>query len=96
MKASIPGYFLAVCRPVPDVLLLLLHAVLDPRSAGCGCHCARAGGGAESGAAVRYQVMGPRMGSRSVLGGISAGSKLFLGGGAVLRGQTPPPTAAGH
>lgn len=40
--------------------------------------------------------MGPCVGSSSVLGGISAGPKLFLRGGAVLRGQAPPPTAAGH
>lgn len=93
----IPGYFLAVRRPVPDVLLLLLHAMLDPdstrtRHRGSGRAC----GGAEPGAAVWGEVMWPRIGASPVLLRIPVGAKLFLGGGAVLWRQTSPPAAARH
>lgn len=96
---SAPGYLLAVCRPVPDVLLLLLHAVFDAGSARSGRHRAagaRPGPGAQPGAAVRHEVVRPHVGAPGVLRGVAAGAELLLGGGAVLRRQTPPSAAAGH
>lgn len=96
-KRSIPSNLLAVCCPVSDVLLLLFHAVFHPdatrrrHASGAGPSC-----GAHPRAAVRDEVMRPRVRASSVLGGVPAGAKLFLGGGAVLWRKTSPPAAAGH
>lgn len=98
-KRGIPSNLLAVRRPVSDVLLLLLHAVLDCDATRCSQATgadAWSGSGAQPGTAVWDQVMGPRVGASSVLGGVPAGAKLFLRGGAVLWRKTPPPAAAGH
>lgn len=78
-ERSIPGYLLAVCCPVPDVLLLLFHTVLHPRSAGRR-HAAAAWTrrAVEPRAAVRDQVMRPYVGASTVLRGIPAGAELFL------------------
>lgn len=94
-KRWIPSNLLAVCCPVPDVLLLLLHAVFHydatwwSRAAG-----AWSRGGAQPGAAVWDEVVRPGVGASSVLGRVAAGAELFLRGGAVLRRKTSPPAAA--
>lgn len=89
---SVPGYLLAVCCPVPDVLLLLFHAVFDPHSTWA-CHPNWAHSGAESGVAVWDDVMRPHVGP---FRRIAIGAELFLRGGTVLWWQTSPPAAAGH
>lgn len=97
---SVPCYLLAVRRPVPDVVVLLLHAVFDPHAAAWAAHGAatrtQAGAGAQPGAAVRHQVVRSHVGASALLGGVPTGAKLLLRRGAVLRRQPPPPVAAGH
>lgn len=98
-KRSAPGYLLAVRRPVPDVLVLLLHSVFDPDAAWASRGATsrtRAGAGAQPGATVRHQVVRPHVGASAVLGGVPAGAELLLRRGAVLGRQPPPPVAAGH
>lgn len=78
-QRSVPGYFLAVSCPVPDVLVLLLHAVFDPDSTWARHATAtRTGAGAESGAAVRDEVVRSYVGASAVLRGIPVGAKLLL------------------
>lgn len=78
-QRSVPGYFLAVSCPVPDVLVLLLHAVFDPDPTRARHATATwTGAGAESGAAVRDEVVRSYVGASSMLWGIPAGAKLLL------------------
>lgn len=79
MFTSVPGYLLAVGGPVPDVLLLLLHAVFDSRSGSADSRRgARSDRAAEPGAAVGGQVMRPHVGPPTVFGGVPAGAELLL------------------
>lgn len=82
VKRSAPCYLLAVRGPVPDVLVLLLHAIFDPDAAAWAAHGAatgtQAGAGAQPGAAVRHQVVRSHMGASTMFGGVPAGTKLLF------------------